>query len=176
MHLFTSSYVKSARNCHRFPSNRRKSLRNYEKRKGNCAQTEKRRIPRTDGLSQITLSGAKPLTGFHPPPTQNPSVRSSPPRHTYRQSCTITQRSSRICHGSVRLLFTNDSDNSEATTKEQTSNRNSSILTCWESFPSPNNGHGKLGMIHVRCALSGDFDRYERNLSFRLVYWIKSKH
>ncbi|KAL1261672.1 hypothetical protein QQF64_006937 [Cirrhinus molitorella] len=160
MHLFTSSYVKSARNSPGFTSNRRKSLRRYEKCKGNCAQTEERRIPRTDGLSQITLSGAKPLTGFHPPPTQNPSVRSSPPRHTYRQSRTITQRSSRICHGSVRLLCTSDLDNSEATAKEETCSRNSSILTartCWESFPSPNNGHGKLGMIRVRCALSGDF-------------------
>ncbi len=164
MHLFTSLHVKSARNSHIFPSNRRKSLRNYEKRKGNCAQTEKMRIPRTDGLSRITLSGAKPLTGFHPPPTQNPSVRSSPPRHTVQTVRPfITQRSSRIFHGSVRLLCTIDSDNSEPTTKEQTSNRNSSILTCWESFPSPNNGLWKLGMIHVRCALSGDFGRYERN-------------
>lgn len=97
MHLFTSSYVKSASNSHRFTSNRRKSLRNYEKCKGNCAQSEERRIPRTDGLSQITLSGGKPLTCFHPPPTQNPSARSNPPRHTDRQSSRITQRSSRIC-------------------------------------------------------------------------------
>ncbi len=109
----------------------------------------------------------KPLTGFHPPPTQNPSVRSSPPRHTVQTVRPfITQRSSRICHGSVRLLCIIDSDNSEPTTKEQTSNRNSSILTYWESFPSPNNGLWKLGMIHVRCALSGDFGRYERNYLF----------
>lgn len=99
MHLFTSSYVKFARNSHILTVKRRKSSRNYEWSKANCVQTEEKRIPRTDGLSQITLSGAKPLTGFHPPPTQNPSVRSSPLRHTDRQSRTITQRSSRISTG-----------------------------------------------------------------------------
>lgn len=82
-------------------------------------------------------------------------------------------------HGSVSLLSTNYLDNSEATTKEDTYNPNSSILTawtCWGSFPSANNEHGKLGMIHVRCALSGVLGRYERNLSFYIAYWIKNKH
>lgn len=115
------------------------------------------------------------------PPTTNPKPLSAlQPSSAHRQTVPYHHPALfQDFHGSVSLLCTNYLDNSEAETKEDTYNPNSSILTawtCWGSFPSANNEHGKLGMIHVRCALSGVLGRYERNLSFYSAYWIKNKH
>lgn len=84
MHLFTSSYVKFARNSHRLTVKRRKSSRNYEKSKGNCSDRGKAHSAHRWTLSDHPIR-CKTTDRF--PPTTNPKPLSAlQPSSAHRQT------------------------------------------------------------------------------------------
>jgi len=84
MHLFTSSYVKFARNSHRLTVKRRKSSRNYEKREGNCSDGGKAHSAHRWTLSDHPIR-CKTTDRF--PPTTNPKPLSAlQPSSAHRQT------------------------------------------------------------------------------------------